>query len=131
MTEAALRAVMEAEPQLNIAGLGSRKLPEQTPEEYETSVSRLKAELADSVESFEKVCAWLSGLERSDINTTRSSYGWKHVAEQRLGSYVANGVLIAAAIHCKIPYRRIPDTPNAYLGISEASAQGQPPEQVS
>jgi hypothetical protein len=39
----------------------------------------------------------------------------KHLAEKDLGSYVANGELIAAAIIGNYRYRRNGNTPNAVL----------------
>jgi len=45
----------------------------------------------------------------------------KHVAERAGLSYVANGVLIAAAIACGFPVKPQADSPNAFIGIAERS----------
>ena len=47
-----------------------------------------------------------------------SSYGWKHVAENGIDEYVANGEFIAAAI--RAGYRAVqcdPRSPNAYFNM--------------
>ena len=65
--------------------------------------------LIQSVEPFDKTCAWLSQIEKiKSINTRRSSYGLKHIAEKDIG-YIANGVFIAAAIHCGFDFKTYPD----------------------
>jgi hypothetical protein len=47
-----------------------------------------------------------------------SSYALKHRAERWAGRYIANGMLLAAALHLGVPWQRCPNgSPNAYLGL--------------
>ena len=54
-----------------------------------------------------------------NINQKRSSYGLKHKVERAMGSYVANGELIAAMYI--LDYKVEIDTPNASFNVSESS----------
>ncbi|MDT4738439.1 hypothetical protein [Bradyrhizobium sp. WYCCWR 12699] len=57
------------------------------------------------------------------MNRTRSSYGLKHDAEREAGDYVANGMLIAAALALDFSAERThAGSPNAYFNISFKAA---------
>src|SRR5258708_2031381 len=51
-------------------------------------------------------CAWLwtRGKTKHVNKRSGTSYGHKHRAERAAGSYISNGALIAAAIHCGFQY---------------------------
>jgi hypothetical protein len=117
MTANDIQAVMKRIPQLTAFGIGTFK------EGDTAEFHRGQEELLASVEQCTKVCEWLSRLDKQKtINTRRSSYGLKHLAERAVG-YVANGVFIAAAVHCGFPYRLSPGSPNVCFGISERSVK--------
>jgi hypothetical protein len=78
--------------------------------------------LLQSSEMCTRVCEWLAAIEKTKtINDRHSSYCLKHMAAHDLGQYVANGVFIAAAVHCGFPYRLFPGSANVRFGISERS----------
>lgn len=63
---------------------------------------------------------WLSDRERSKrFNKNITSYGIKHLAERAFGTYICNGSLIAAAIHMRLEYEKIDNTPNIFLKIPD------------
>jgi len=62
------------------------------------------------------VAALLSPAERTQTPTI-SSYSLKHSIERALGTYVSNGVVIAAAIMVGLPLGK-PRGPNADIGVS-------------
>ncbi len=80
---------------------------------------------------------------RQAVNTSRTSYGWKHVAERwhrhRIATtegiplrlvgiwadvYVSNGMLIAAALALDFKVQKVSGCINAYLNLSEHAARG-------
>ena len=69
---------------------------------------------------FTRVCGWLRGMSAlKHPNRRVTSYGLKHLVEAALGDYVANGVFIAAAVHCGFALERIPGSPNVYFNIAQ------------
>lgn len=69
---------------------------------------------------FTRVCGWLQGMTAlKHPNRRATSYGLKHLAEAAIGDYVANGVFIAAAVHCGFALERIPGSPNVYFNIAQ------------
>jgi len=76
------------------------------------------------------VAQWLSDTFETSTDTRRwwkcsSSYGWKHIAENTLGSkvddYVSNGTFIAAAVMADVPIRPRKNSLNADIGITAQS----------
>jgi len=122
MNKLDLERVMAKEPTLNIIGFGLSNLKRYTPEERKKELAERREELLRQIDVCNKVCDWLKekAKERATINRNMGSYGWKHVVENEneVGTYVANGVFIAAAIHCGFKYQLVsPDSPNAYFNI--------------
>ncbi|HEY5230871.1 MAG TPA: hypothetical protein VIJ11_08280, partial [Galbitalea sp.] len=122
-TDRQIAVVMDLEPQLNQFGFGPGAFA-QSAQERRENFARWRIELRASGEHVEEIRQWLErNVEpRRTINSYAGSYGLKHIAEQALGEYVANGELIAAAIIAGYPYRREADgSPNARFGMSERS----------
>jgi hypothetical protein len=73
-----------------------------------------------AVKQFEYARAWLSAVpKRSAPNRDYGhSYGLKHVVEKWAGSYVSNGMLIAAALHLGLPIARCPSNINCWVGVA-------------
>lgn len=126
MTKEDIQTVLERAPELGEFGFdnsnwirgkdGERLTPEQRKENLELS----RQALLRSVESFEKACEWLAvRAKRKTINRFQSSYGLKHRVEEEVQCYIANGVFIAAAMHCGFQIERVYNSPNCYLNISQ------------
>jgi hypothetical protein len=115
-----LEAVMAQFPDLNYFGMGVFEPRTKTPEERAKELQAGRVDMLEHVDMFDAVCEWLRNMPAlQNVNLRRTSYGLKHLAERSLGSYVANGIFIAAALHCGYPYRRIENSPNMSFGISE------------
>ena len=112
-------------PQLHCFGIGymgdDRKLPK---EKREAKFMEDRKALRASVEDVERTVNWLRTNVASikTLNSRRSSYGIKHVAERDIG-YITNGVLIAAGVMTGYSYRLLLDwdSPNVHFGMSEKS----------
>lgn len=56
------------------------------------------------------------------FNRDESSYGIKHLVEERIGQYVANGELIIAMINCGYNYKQWSiSSPNCWFNVSQKS----------
>lgn len=56
------------------------------------------------------------------INRNNSSYGIKHLVEDSIGQYVANGELIIAMINCGYKYKQWSvSSPNCWFNVSQKS----------
>jgi hypothetical protein len=116
VTPAAIRAVLEKVPKLTIRGIGlgePRRKPDgkwETPNEWRATFITEQDALLSQVEPFLLSLAFLSKVKTTKtIRGGAGSYWIKHIAENysctypegdALGpQYVANGVLIAAAVH--------------------------------
>lgn len=118
-----LALVMDREPQLNEFGFGPGSFA-QTMQERREQFAQWRTELRAGSEHVDQLRGWLlQNIEpRQTINTEAHSYHLKHLAEEDLGDYVANGELIAAAIIAGYSYRRGGgDSPNASFGMSMRS----------
>ncbi len=110
-------------PQLNDFGIGSfgsnRNLPKA---ERDAIFEKNRKVLRKSVEPVTETINWLQLNIKpiKSLNSNRSSYGIKHIAEKDLG-YITNGVFIAAAIIAGYPYKIVFDSPNVSFGMSEKS----------
>ena len=120
MTRDDIVAVMAKIPNLNDFGIGLFDHGQGLTADQKVETLRQNQEqLLASEEACTRACAWLATVEK--IKTPKySSYGLKHVAEKAVG-YVTNGVFIAAAVHCGVPYRLWPGSPNVGFGISKKS----------
>lgn len=78
---------------------------------------------AGNVEAFGAALRFLSHAGRqfvqARVNGKRTSYSWKHAAERVMGSYVPNGVLIAAAYALGFMVETNKASPNAFINLSE------------
>lgn len=113
--EVAIAAVTRAWPDLTYLGfkhVGANDFSEERAEIF-TDYAR---------EEFMRAMTWLSLVpKRKTFHPYESSYGIKEAAETWTGDYIANGVFIAAAIHLGFRVARMPQGPNAEMGISGAS----------
>ena len=76
--------------------------------------------ILDDEEICTAVCEFLEPAVRiKTINRNAHSYMLKHLAEAKIGRYVANGQFICAAIHLDFRWKYIDDSPNAVFGISQ------------
>ena len=118
MTQDDIQRIIDEVPDLNDFGIGVLLQRRKTEDERKTELAEGKRELLNSVEACNRVCEWLGQIDKiKTINSHRSSYGLKHLAEKDIG-YITNGVFIAAAIHCGYPYRIEPGDPNVCFGMS-------------
>jgi len=117
-----IAVVMDREPQLNRNGFGAGNYA-KTPQERREQFAQWRSQLRSSGTRVAEIGEWLKrNVEpRSSINSRAGSYGLKHLAEKDLGSYVANGELIAAAIIGNYRYRRNGNTPNAVFSMTTPS----------
>lgn len=124
--QAGLRRAMDLAPQLS--GFGYRVTLDrgETPEGAEARFLENRAEMLGErgVDEFIRAAEFLSKFgRRKSMNRKRSSYGLKHDAEREAGDYVANGMLIAAALALGFAAERThAGSPNAYFNISSRQA---------
>ena len=74
---------------------------------------------------FKAICDFLKeNVTHVKTPTGPSSYGWKHIVEGNINHYIANGMLIAAALACgyKMKYKK-DYGPNAFFGMSVKDAR--------
>lgn len=122
MPQADITAVLEKFSDLTAYGAGIYEPHRLSPEEQKAKLKEGQEQLLQDVATFDKVVAWLSAHPEARIKTInrgRSSYGWKHVAERAIGTYVSNGIFIAAAVHLGYPYHRTFGNPNVSFPLSE------------
>jgi len=117
LCKAPLLRVMQLEPTLSELGFGANHLRNATRDQRAEEIAKMRIELLKDFDIFQKVSQWIESntITRKTINNEYSSYSWKHVAENKIGTYVPNGVFIAAAINVGLKYRREP--PNAYFNL--------------
>ncbi len=120
-----LLEVMRQHPYLTDFGIGiylnGRDL---SPADRLTQIEKNHEDLIKSLTSIEWCVDWLStNVEHiRSINTKRSSYGLKHIAEKfHPQGYITNGVFIAAAFIVGYRYDVIRGGPNVRFGMSERS----------
>jgi len=121
------RIIKNRLPRLTYFGIGSYT-PYGASKNIKVRNKRFKesqALLLVNEEKFEAACAWINSLERSrEINCRHTSYFIKHIAERRIGlGHIANGTLIAAAIHCGFDFEYSKQAPNLLFNIEEESLQ--------
>jgi hypothetical protein len=117
-----IRRAMDLDAQLTHFGYGVFHDRKQTPEERRAKFAENRAGMLDdyAAAEFVRAVAYLSRFgRRKTINTKSGSYGLKHGAEKFAGGYVANGMLIAAAL--ALGFSAKPThfgSPNAFFNIS-------------
>ena len=115
-----IQRVMDQVPGLNDFGIGVYDQRRKSAAEQEKEMAEGRATLLRSVDACNKICIWLSQVEKIKTPSGRSSYGLKDLAENDIG-YITNGAFIAAAVHCGYPYRITPGSANVAFGMSEKS----------
>jgi len=100
--------------------------PLLTAEGFEHGFKRTKPEYVPariSVKEMQSAVDWLEKADRrKSVNTTHSSYFFKHVAEKTSpDKYISNGAFIAGAYFLGFKVKRTADGPNAYINISSRS----------
>jgi hypothetical protein len=120
--QAGVRRAMDLEPALSSFGYRVPLERNETFEEAETRFLTSRAEMLGEhgIEEFIRAAALLSKFgRRKSMNRRRTSYGLKHDAERMSGDYVANGMMIAAALAMGFSAERThAGSPNAYFNIS-------------
>ncbi|MFC3444087.1 YozE family protein [Sphingobium rhizovicinum] len=118
----AVLTALRQHPDLSLNGFrytGFDKDPFEGAKSEHESRARLFSD--DSLAQIATAIRWIDSVKR--IKTYKcGSYGAKHRAEKwgkenGLASYVANGALIAAAVHRKVGLRREQNNPNAELAL--------------
>ncbi len=122
LAKAGIRRAMDIEPSLTHFGYGVYRDRKQTPEERRAKFAENRAKMLETfaADEFARAVAFLSQFGRcKTFNLKSSSYGLKHGAEGFAGGYVANGMLIAAALALGFSARPThADSPNAFFNIS-------------
>jgi len=110
-TQDQLDKVMQEHPRLTSNGFESSKSKD---------FDKYREELRNDLAGFQAACVYLSRVNKTkSINTTVSSYGYKHRVEDMGYPYLFNGTFIAAAIHKGFKMDTRSDTPNAAFNISD------------
>jgi transcriptional regulator with XRE-family HTH domain/uncharacterized protein YozE (UPF0346 family) len=118
----AVLTALHQHPDLSLNGFrynGFDKDPFEGAKSEQESRARLFSD--DSLAQVATAIRWIDSVKK--VKTWKcGSYGAKHRAEKwgkenGLASYVANGALIAAAVHRKVGLRRQPNNPNAELAL--------------
>lgn len=122
-----LRAAAEKMPRLTRSGI-SERIGRFAHHKTQDEFDRMRQELLSpgSVDEFLAAEEWLALCTKHQKPFRKaSSYGFKEQIEKRArklrlerGSYVANGVFIAAAISCGFDVHPIDGGPNAHLNIA-------------
>jgi hypothetical protein len=112
-----LTEVMELHPLLIRSGFGIAWEKDQTPDDRRAQLADGRTALADSEDLVREIAVWLRDNVTPIKTPTVGSYGMKHIVEDTIGRYVANGELIAAALSAGYSFRHI-DGPNASFGMA-------------
>lgn len=117
----ALVTALKKEPTLSLNGFPYAY--EDDPFDVAKSDQESRARLFsdDSLAQIATAIAWIDAVKVTG-KPRAGSYGAKHAAEKwgrenGYAPYVANGALLVAALFRKVPYKRVPKSPNAQLGI--------------
>jgi hypothetical protein len=127
--QAGVRRAMDLEPDLSRFGYRVPRDRGETVEDAEARFVASRAEMLDehAVGEFIRASSFLSEFRpRKSMNRTRSSYGLKHDAERLAGDYVANGMMIAAALAMGFSAARTHSgSPNAHFNIGVKETSGR------
>lgn len=118
-----LRRVMSAHPDLGVFGWVERR-PGESKEAFAWRRREARREMLASFPEFQMSVVFLRRCPSS--RSGGSSYGLKHIAERLYGStgYIANGMLIAAALHLGLEVKRYPRSPNCMVPVSTRWTEG-------
>ena len=124
--KARLEAVLQQYPSLHYRGFGPplplgswRKLPQK---DRDRIFAEDRQQLLNATNEVALAVEWLSDVEQQKkINPKARSYGLKHTAETLLGTYLGNGVFMAAAIIAGFKLRVDRSGLNACFNMSQKS----------
>lgn len=118
-----LAITMAKHPSLSYFGFGVYGERKLSRDERVKQLKEVRAKLMANSHEVEKVVNWLQEniLPIKTINTKCGSYSLKHIAENALDCYVANGSLIAAALILGYEMKTEWGSPNGYFGMSAKS----------
>jgi hypothetical protein len=132
-SHSAIRAVMDKMPELGRGGFFVHDRRQGTLKENRQQHEQGRANmlLDDAIGEFERAVEFLEHRgQRATLNRQVTSYTWKHSAEKfhraagADNDYVANGMMIAAAIHLGFKVVRDGYGPNAFLNVAEIKSVG-------
>ena len=129
----ALLFALAAEPDLTLYGYPViRRSDDRFKQVQSIHEDRASLFRENSLDQIATALAWLDLTGRTKT-PGHNSYAAKHAAEdwgRETGrvSYVANGVLIAAAIYRGVPVKRLLGSPNALLGLTIKRPKPRPAE---
>ena len=109
-TQQDLDMVLLQNKEITYAGIQSRNNP---------IYAKCREDLKAALKEFQLACAFLSQCKRTKAINHKSpnSYDLKHRLERFIGTYIANGSIIAATVCLGIKYEA--DGPNIWLAISK------------
>jgi hypothetical protein len=113
--------VLHAHPRLTAYGMGIFDRP-AAPQQRRAEFDRERQHLRDEFVTVARVYFWLSAEVGMIKTPTQGSYRLKHVAEEAIGVYVANGEFIAAALTAGYPMREL-DGPNPLFGVRKRDVE--------
>lgn len=104
-----IRRALEVEPLLTYGGFAKN----------EDEAKGGYSELVDHISEVQMCYDWLimQNIGQRVSHREHSSYLLKHAAEAFADSYVSNGAFLCAAIIAGVPYKRIRNTPNAFVAV--------------
>lgn len=108
-----IEAVLKAHPKLSLDANGLSRFDHSDANPVKRPIRP---------QEFVAAVKWLLSYDaldrRKTINTCTSSYGWKHVAERELDTYISNGAFICAALYLNYKMRRQDrSSPNAFFNL--------------
>lgn len=120
-----IEGIVNKNPDLTANGFNTRHCLKKCAQlraesEIEEMFSEYRKALISSEKEFWFCVDFLKNL-REKKQKYHHSYRMKHVIENVMGGYVANGTLIAAAIHSGLKLRKFKDSPNADIRIPAVS----------
>lgn len=113
-----IKSILKIEPTLSPAGIE----PDKTNEQFdEININEIKS-----------CIKWLrTKFIGKTMNRNISSYGIKHIIEREYDMYVSNGCFIAAVISLGIPYKKIKQSINIFVPISNKELYKSDPKYLS
>jgi hypothetical protein len=108
--------VMQQHLRLNYFGIGVFEPHRKSPEQRSTKLAADREALAEMEARVLETAEWLRENITPIKTPTTGSYHMKHVVEEAMGRYVANGELIAAALIVGYTFKYT--APNVLFGMS-------------
>lgn len=103
----AFKKLLDANPDLNMAGFGSWHTTRTPKAVVKVELVTARIKLIARANEIEQIMRWLRGNVnmRKTVSRDAGSYRVKHLVEEEILGYVSNGQLIAAALLVGYPYR--------------------------